>query len=92
MAPVVLVHCSMVSSRAAKSKVSDYLRLYSAAIVDLNSLLLACNEWPISFRFSFLNSKSGAVGVGAMGGGGGAETCGAVRLKISVFSFFFFDG
>lgn len=40
LAPVVLVHCSMVPSRAAKSKVSDYLRLYSAAIVNLNSLPL----------------------------------------------------
>lgn len=35
---VVLVHCSMVPSRAAESKVSDDLRLYSAAIVNLNSL------------------------------------------------------
>lgn len=71
MAPVVLVHCSMVSSRAAKSKVSDYLRLYSAAIVDLNSLRLAKNERPVSFRFSLLDSKSGVFGVGGDGRGGG---------------------
>lgn len=38
LAPVVLVHCSMVPSRGAESKVSDDLRRHSAAIVNLNSL------------------------------------------------------
>lgn len=40
LALVVLVHYSMVPSRAVKSKVSDDLGLYSAATVNLNSLPL----------------------------------------------------
>lgn len=61
LAPLVLVNHLMFTSRATKSKVSGGLRLYSSAIVNLNSPpppASVCNEWPISSCFSTLDSRS----------------------------------
>lgn len=60
LAPLVLMNRLVFPSRATKSKVSGDLRLYSSAIVNLNSPTPASvyNEWPISSCFSPLDSKS----------------------------------